>query len=171
MIYNTCLVTGGARSGKSRYAQSLAESGEHPFYIATGWAGDDEMKKRIAKHQADRGKKWSTIETKTDLIAAIREASEKGADFILVDCLTLWVSNLMMEGKNPEKHAYELAAEIADFATPVVFVTNELGCGVVPENKLAREFRDAAGLVNQTIAAAVESVVFCVSGIPQTIKP
>ncbi len=165
------LVTGGSRSGKSRYALELAKSAKKPFYIATGWAGDDEMDDRIKKHQKERGKHWSTIETKTDIASAILKAERKGADFIIVDCLTLWVSNMMFEKTNIEKEIVKTVTVIkAKRKAPLVFVTNEVGSGIVPGDKVSREFRDAAGLVNQKIAAAVDNVVLTVCGQPLYIK-
>jgi adenosylcobinamide kinase/adenosylcobinamide-phosphate guanylyltransferase len=167
----TYLVTGGARSGKSRHALNLGDKAEKPFYIATGWAGDAEMEDRIAKHKAERGPHWSTIETKTGIVSAIAEAEEKGADFILVDCLTLWTSNMLFEKKDElEAETAKLAKLIPTLKTKVAFVTNEVGSGIVPGDSLSREFRDAAGLVNQKIAAAVDNVILAVSGIPIKIK-
>lgn len=165
------LITGGSRSGKSRYALELAKSAKKPFYVATGWAGDDEMADRIEKHRKERGRHWTTIETKTDIASAIGKAERKGADFIIVDCLTLWVSNLMFEKANIEKEIKKVIAVIkAERKAVLVFVTNEVGSGIVPADKLSREFRDAAGLVNQKIAAAVDNVYLCVSGMPVKIK-
>ncbi|HCE43632.1 MAG TPA: bifunctional adenosylcobinamide kinase/adenosylcobinamide-phosphate guanylyltransferase [Lentisphaeria bacterium] len=165
------LITGGSRSGKSRYALELAKSAKKPFYIATGWAGDDEMAERIQKHRKERGKHWTTIETKTDIASAIEKAERKGADFIIVDCLTLWVSNMMFEETNIKMETEKVISTIksAGKAT-LVFVTNEVGSGIVPADKLSREFRDAAGLVNQKIAAAVDNVVLTVCGQPLYIK-
>ncbi len=165
------LITGGSRSGKSRYALELAKSAKKPFYIATGWAGDDEMADRIKKHRKERGKNWTTIETKIDISSAIVKAEKKGADFIIVDCLTLWVSNLMFENKNIEKEIKKVAEVINSHRkAPLVFVTNEVGSGIVPVDKMSREFRDAAGLANQKIAAAVDNVVLTVCGQPLYIK-
>ena len=168
---NSYLITGGSRSGKSRYALELAKSAKKPFYVATGWAGDDEMAGRIEKHRKERGKHWTTIETKTDIASAIGKAERKGADFIIVDCLTLWVSNMMFEKTNIEKEIRKVVAVIkAERKAVLVFVTNEVGSGIVPADKLSREFRDASGLVNQKIAAAVDNVVLTVCGQPLYIK-
>ncbi len=165
------LITGGSRSGKSRYALELAKSAKKPFYVATGWAGDDEMADRISKHRKERGKHWSTIETKTDIASAIEKAERKGADYIIVDCLTLWVSNMMFEKTNIEKELRKTIAVIKSKRKAVlVFVTNEVGSGIVPGDKISREFRDAAGLVNQKIAAAADNVVLTVCGQPLYIK-
>jgi len=169
--HKSVLVTGGARSGKSSYALELAKNALKPCFIATGWAGDAEMNERIAKHQAERGEHWSLIEVKTELAQAIETAEKSGADFILVDCLTLWTSNLLMEDcNNFEAKAKEVVQMTNSIQTPVVFVTNEVGLGIVPENKLARKFRDAAGTVNKIIAANADSVVLSVCGIPLKIK-
>lgn len=167
----TYLVTGGSRSGKSRYALELAKNAERPYYIATGWAGDVEMSDRIKKHQAERGPHWTTTETRTDITKAISEAVEKGSDFIIVDCLTLWTSNVLFEKKDEfEKLIAALTEIISRIETPIVFVTNEVGSGIVPADKMTREFRDLAGIVNQRVAAAVNHVYLAVSGISIKIK-
>ena len=168
---NSYLLTGGSRSGKSRYALELAKSAKKPFYIATGWAGDDEMADRITKHRKERGKNWTTIEVKTDIASAIEKAERKGADYIIIDCLTLWVSNMMFEKTNIEKEIKKAIAVIKSNRKAVlVFVTNEVGSGIVPGDKISREFRDASGLVNQKIAAATDNVVLTVCGQPLYIK-
>ncbi|MFA6566913.1 MAG: bifunctional adenosylcobinamide kinase/adenosylcobinamide-phosphate guanylyltransferase [Victivallales bacterium] len=165
------LITGGSRSGKSRYALELAKSAKKPFYIATGWDGDDEMTDRISKHRKERGKHWITIETKIAIASAIEKAERKGADYVIVDCLTLWVSNMMFEKANIEKELRKTIAVIKSRRKAVlVFVTNEVGSGIVPGDKISREFRDAAGLVNQKIAAATENVVLTVCGLPLFLK-
>ena len=167
----TYLITGGCRSGKSRYALSLAENAEKPFYIATGWADDKEMEERIRRHRAERGEHWNTIETRTDLTGAIRSAVSQGADFIIVDCLTLWLTNIMFDDSLClEDMKKELVDFIPEITVLTVFVTNEVGAGIVPENKLARQFRDEAGFLNQDVAAAVDSVVMTVSGLPLKLK-
>lgn len=167
------LVTGGARSGKSAYAeiltQGLAEDlGRPPIYIATAEALDDEMRARIAEHQARRGDAWANLEAPLDLVGALNASD--GAGPRLVDCLTLWLSNLM----HAEQHILEaqaaLLAAVARQASPIVFVTNEVGAGIVPENPLARRFRDAAGRLNQAVAAEVDDVYLTVSGIPLRLK-
>ena len=138
---------------------------------ATGWAGDEEMADRIKKHRRERGKHWTTIEVKTDIAAAIKKAEGKDADFIIVDCLTLWISNMMFEKMNIEKEIRKLVEAVKNQRkAPLVFVTNEVGSGIVPGDKLSREFRDAAGLANQKIAAAVDNVVLAVCGQPLYIK-
>jgi len=170
----TYLITGGARSGKSSYALELAKNAEKPFYIATGWAGDAEMSDRIRKHKMERGDHWTTIESKTDIKGSICAAVSSGADFIVVDCLTLWVSNMLMDESkyDPEKEIKELAAFVgAGINVPTVFVTNEVGSGIVPGDSLSRKFRDFAGYANRRIAESADRVVLTVCGIPMQIKP
>lgn len=168
---NTYLITGGSRSGKSRYALELANIAKKPFYIATAALGDDEMKERIAKHQAERGEHWTTIEEQIDLAYAIKQATNEGADFIIVDCLTLWVSNIMFNKNAKIKLELDkLKLIITENAIPLALVTNEVGSGIVPANAVSRQFRDEAGLVNQEIAKVVDTVVLTVSGIPVIIK-
>lgn len=163
------LVTGGARSGKSLLAEKLTLGlGAPAIYVATAAAGDAEMVDRIARHQSRRGADWTTIEAPTDLIAALRDTDD-GAPR-LVDCLTLWLSNLMLADADWDVAAADLSAVLPDLRGPVVFVTNEVGAGIVPENPLARRFRDAAGHVNQTIAAACDEVWLSVAGCPLQIK-
>ncbi len=171
MAGRSCLVTGGSRSGKSSHALSLASGAARPFFIATGWAGDEEMADRIRRHKAERSELWTTIETRTDVAGAIREAVGKGADFIIVDCLTLWTSNLLFE--EPESFdakLEELAGLIPSVEVPLVFVTNEVGSGIVPGDPVSRKFRDAAGTVNRRVAAVADSVLLTVCGIAMKIK-
>lgn len=164
------LVLGGARSGKSRHAETLVEAQPGAcIYIATAEAGDAEMAERIRRHRARRGERWSTIEAPLELASAIAgAATPSGA--VMVDCLTLWLSNLMAAGRAPGSEVDALVASLADLRGPVVFVSNEVGQGIVPMNALAREFRDAAGLANQAIAAAAQSVVLMVAGLPLAVK-
>jgi adenosylcobinamide kinase/adenosylcobinamide-phosphate guanylyltransferase len=167
----TLLVLGGARSGKSRYAETRigAVSGD-PVYIATAQAFDDEMTERIAHHRRDRGGGWRTIETPLNLPEAI--ASESGAGRpVLVDCLTLWTSNLLLADRDIERASEDLVAAIAAHAGPLVLVSNEIGLGIVPDNALSRRFRDAAGRINQAVAAVVEEVQFVAAGLPLRLKP
>jgi len=167
----TALISGGTKSGKSSYALSLGKNAFNPYFIATGWATDSEMEERIQKHQKERGDKWHVIETRTEITKAIRQAESENADFILVDCLTLWTSNVMFEGKiSLEEMLKDLVKTIQTITVPLVFVTNEVGCGIVPENKLAREFRDNAGYVNKTVAQCVDQLVLMVCGQPLTVK-
>ena len=164
------LITGGARSGKSALAERLVKRmGDHPVYIATAQAFDAEMETRIAAHQARRGNEWSTISEPLDLVGALNDSD--GVQPRLVDCLTLWVTNLMMAERDIPAETTELLAILSRQLAPVVFVTNEVGSGIVPENKMAREFRDAAGALNQRVADACEEVYLAVSGQALKVKP
>jgi adenosylcobinamide kinase/adenosylcobinamide-phosphate guanylyltransferase len=164
------LILGGARSGKSRYAETLvtgaAASGT---YIATAEPGDDEMAARIAAHRARRGSFWRTIETSLDLAPTLLTHADPGRP-ILVDCLTLWLSNLFGAGRVVAHEAEALCGALRDTSGPVVLVANEVGLGLVPETPLGREFRDAAGRLNQQIAAAADRVVFIAAGLPLVLK-
>ena len=164
------LITGGARSGKSRIAEAriLAWGAARPVYIATAEAGDGEMAARIARHQAGRGPGWALVEAPLDLVGAL--AATEGQGPRLVDCLTLWLANLMQDGRDCAAEAEGLIAALAAARDPVVLVTNEVGSGIVPDNALARRFRDAAGLLNQQVAAAADEVVMAVSGLPLRLK-
>ncbi len=158
------LVLGGTRSGKSAYAESLF-SGE-AVYIATAEIGDPEMGERVARHRARRGGNWTTIEAPLELAHAML-AQDKP---MLVDCLTLWLSNLMLAERDLEKESQKLLAALKQLTAPVVFVSNEVGLGIVPDNALARSFRDQAGLLNQRIAKAANRVVFVAAGLPLVLK-
>ena len=163
------LVLGGARSGKSAYAESLLSAHPAPVYLATAEAGDAEMAARIALHRARRGAGWTTIEASHHLAAAlISVASPDKA--ILVDCLTLWLSNLMGAGRNVEVEIERLIETLPSVASPIVFVANEVGLGIVPDNALAREFRDHAGRLNQRLAQICQRVVFVAAGLPLVLK-
>ncbi len=163
------LITGGARSGKSTRAEARARAfAGKPVYIATAEAFDQEMRERIAKHRARRGQDWIEHETPLELVAALNATDGGGAR--LIDCLTIWLSNLMHEGRDWAKEAARLAEALRAQQSPVVLVTNEVGSGIVPDNALAREFRDAAGLVNQMIARAADEVEFVVAGLPMRVK-
>ena len=168
--HSSLLVLGGARSGKSRYAQQRAEAlpGELIF-VATAQALDAEMAARIARHRADRGARWRTIEAPLDIAAAIA-AEARPERVVLVDCLTLWASNLMFAERDHREHAGQLAEAIANAAGPVILVANEVGLGIVPDNALARRFRDVAGEINQIVAASVEEAVFMAAGLPLQLK-
>lgn len=164
------LVTGGARSGKSRYAESRTLAlGEQLVYIATAQAFDDEMRERIALHQARRGNEWHTVNEPLALANILLETDGKGP--CLVDCLTLWLSNLIFAEADISQATNEVMAAIAKRRHPVIIVTNEVGAGIVPENALARRFRDEAGRMNQTFAEAVDEVYVCISGMPLKLKP
>ena len=163
------LITGGARSGKSAYAEArmLGLPGV-PHYIATAEAGDEEMAARIAEHRARRGPPWQDREAPLDLAGAL--AATDGAGPRLVDCLTLWLSNLMFAECDVEAETQRLCAALAAQASPVLLVTNEVGMGIVPENALARAFRDAAGRLNQSVARLADEVQFVVSSYPLRVK-
>jgi adenosylcobinamide kinase / adenosylcobinamide-phosphate guanylyltransferase len=165
------LVLGGARSGKSRYAQSLADASRlRPVLIATAEAHDAEMAVRIARHAALRGTRWALVEEPVALATALRR--EARADrIVVVDCTTLWLSNLLLKNYNLATATQELAQSVAQLAGPVIFVSNEVGAGIVPENALARNFRDAQGLLNQALAEACEAVVLVNAGIALCLKP
>jgi adenosylcobinamide kinase/adenosylcobinamide-phosphate guanylyltransferase len=162
------LVLGGARSGKSRYAETIIMALPPPWiYVATAQALDAEMTARIAAHRARRGAGWSTVETPRDLVATLA-ANEKAP--ILVDCLTLWLSNLMMADAPIDAEFDRLAQALAKATAPVVLVANEVGSGIVPDNALARRFRDLQGGLNQRIAARADTVVLLVAGLPLFLK-
>ena len=163
------LVLGGARSGKSRYAETLVSAAPPPWlYIATGEAHDDEMTARIAVHRARRGADWRTIEAPRDVAAVLAGAPAGGA--ILVDCLTLWLSNLMLADADIDAEIDRLDDALARAQMPVVLVSNEVGLGIVPDNALARRFRDAQGRLNQRVAARAGRVVLMVAGLPLVVK-
>ena len=165
------LVLGGARSGKSAYAQSLVEgAAAERLYLATGEAGDAEMAARIARHQAERGAGWTTLEEPLELAEALRANARPGRA-VLVDCLTLWLANLMFAGRDIEAEIARLAETIGRLEGPAVFVSNEVGLGLVPETKLGRAFRDWQGFVNQEAAKACDAVVLVAAGLPTLLKP
>ncbi len=160
------LIGGGARSGKSRFALERArKEGSNLIYIATAEARDDEMRERIARHQKDRGAEFVTIEAPIDLVGAIRRAE---GDAVVVDCLTLWLANILEHDIDEAACQLEAAAQSAKAC--VVFVTNEVGCSIVPENALARRFRDQAGILNQRMASIASEVYWMVFGQPLRIK-
>lgn len=164
------LITGGARSGKSRIAESWTlRLGRSPVYVATAQSDDEEMALRIADHRSRRGPEWMTVQEPLELGRALLETD--GAGPRLVDCLTLWLSNLMLAQRDWSDAAHVLAETIRAQSAPVILVTNEVGGGIVPENAIARRFRDAAGAVNQLIAEAVDEVYLAVSGYPLQVKP
>lgn len=166
----TALVLGGARSGKSAFSERLAQStGLERHYIATGRAYDDEMRERIVRHQDDRGPCWVTHEEPVELIRTLREIDRPGR-VVLVDCLTLWVTNLMMAGEDIPARSADLAAQLLSLEAKIIFVSNEVGLGIVPENRMAREFRDHAGRLHQQMAAAADEVFFVAAGLPLRMK-
>jgi adenosylcobinamide kinase/adenosylcobinamide-phosphate guanylyltransferase len=171
--YHLVFVTGGARSGKSSFAEELAlKSGKNLLYIATMQGLDDEMKERIKNHKNRRGKGWRTVEEPLNILSVLK-TEDKKERMILIDCLTLWVSNRMMQGEK-ENEILKAAEDAADYCTNakagVIAVSNEVGMGLVPDNKLGREFRDIQGRVNRIFAERAKKVYFVVSGIPLEVK-
>jgi adenosylcobinamide kinase / adenosylcobinamide-phosphate guanylyltransferase len=166
---NLALVLGGARSGKSRHAEALVTALPPPWlYIATGEPRDNEMAARIAEHRARRGAQWQTVEAPRDLAGALK-AAPAGA-VVLIDCLTLWLTNVMLAGADIDAEIARLERALVERLGATVLVANEVGLGIVPDNALARRFRDAAGRLNQRLAAAADRVVLLVAGIPVTVK-
>ena len=166
----TTLVLGGARSGKSRLAERLVEaSGRGPVYVATAAAGDGEMTDRISRHRRRRGGRWRTVEEPVDLCAALREAAAPDSA-VLVDCLTLWLTNLMLGDADIGSEIGKLANLLPALPGPAVMVSNEVGLGIVPENAMARAFRDHAGRLHQAVAGEAEQVLFVTAGLPLTLK-
>jgi adenosylcobinamide kinase/adenosylcobinamide-phosphate guanylyltransferase len=164
------LVLGGARSGKSSYAQSLARALPAPWVIiVTGEAGDAEMAERIALHQATRGDGWIVLEAPIDLAGALGQAPAEAA--LVIDCLTLWLSNLMLGGHDLDLAIIGLETALRARTAPTILVANEVGLGIVPERPLGRAFRDRAGVLNQRLAARAGQVVLMVAGLPLTVKP
>ncbi|MDH7797943.1 MULTISPECIES: bifunctional adenosylcobinamide kinase/adenosylcobinamide-phosphate guanylyltransferase [unclassified Beijerinckia] len=165
------LVLGGARSGKSRFAQQLADaSGLRKRIIVTATAGDAEMERRIAHHRAERAADWTTIEAPLALPEAITSAAA-ATHLVVVDCLTLWLANVMLAGHDVEAKSQQLTAAVAACPYPLVLVSNEVGFGIVPDTELGRAFRDAQGRLNQMMAATCAKVVLVVAGLPLQIKP
>jgi len=172
-LKETVLIIGGCRSGKSGHALHLADQfAGHKIFMATCVPLDKEMEQRVSHHQKQRNPNWKTLDVPLFLPEAIRENSGRG-QVILVDCLTLWINNLLMENDDPEtidKHVGQLARSLENAECPVILVSNEVGTGIVPENRLARLFRDIAGFANQKIAACADRVIWMVAGIPVEIK-
>jgi adenosylcobinamide kinase/adenosylcobinamide-phosphate guanylyltransferase len=167
------LVLGGARSGKSRYAEDLVTATGAGVYLATAEAGDGEMAERIARHRARRGAAWQTVEEPLALGRALISASamaETCGGAVMVDCLTLWLSNLMGAGRDVDRETAAVLAVLPRLGAPVVFVSNEVGSGIVPATPLGRAFRDEAGRLNQRVAAAADHVVLVVAGLPLVLK-
>lgn len=167
-------VIGGCRSGKSSHALYLANEikGSRKIFIATSVPTDKEMDARVVKHQKERGDDWITAEVPVEIPSKIIELSES-SDVILVDCLTLWISNLMFNNFDDDaivKITQELQDTLKIINVPIFLVANEVGMGVVPENALARRFRDMAGMVNQKIAQTADKVIYTVAGIPMIVK-
>jgi adenosylcobinamide kinase / adenosylcobinamide-phosphate guanylyltransferase len=163
------LVLGGARSGKSRYAEWLITTYPQPWiYVATAEARDVEMAERIAAHKARRAAGWQTVEAPHELAGALRTASADAA--VLIDCLTLWLSNLMESESDIEGQTAELQEALAERPGPTVIVSNEVGLGIVPDNALARRFRDLQGSLNQQLASQAERVIMMVAGFAVAVK-
>jgi adenosylcobinamide kinase/adenosylcobinamide-phosphate guanylyltransferase len=164
------LVLGGQRSGKSRYAEELVlASGRVPVYVATAAAGDAEMAERIGQHRIRRGAQWRTVEEPLDLADTLKREAGEGYH-VLVDCLTLWVTNLMMAERDIEKETALLLDALAEVAGPTVMVSGEVGLGVIPADRLSRRFADALGRVNQRVAAVADRVVLVAAGLPLVLK-
>jgi adenosylcobinamide kinase/adenosylcobinamide-phosphate guanylyltransferase len=172
--FRLALILGGARSGKSRYGLGLAARSPAPrLFVATCEPRDAEMEARIDAHQRERGSDWTTREVPVDLAAALRQARDHFG-VILVDCLTMWVSNLLLqEGASPggiQSACEDLVGVLADPAAPTILISNEVGWGIVPDNPLARQFRDQAGWLHQRLAQVADLVVLVVAGVPLLIK-
>ncbi|MDO9418696.1 bifunctional adenosylcobinamide kinase/adenosylcobinamide-phosphate guanylyltransferase [Pararhizobium sp.] len=166
----TILVLGGARSGKSAFAERLAgDAGLNKHYIATGRAWDDEMQARIDHHRVQRGDGWTTHEEPLDLAGCLHRI-DRPDRAVLVDCLTLWVTNLMMDERDMAAEFARLADVIGRVQGCIIFVSNEVGLGIVPENKMARDFRDHAGRLHQRVAALATDVYFIAAGLPLKMK-
>ena len=167
------LILGGVRSGKSRWAQQLAAQGERVAFIATAEARDEEMARRIARHREDRPAHWSTVEAPIDIPQALRDCAA-GHDTLVVDCLTLWSSNLMEhESENRERirlHVDRLVQALREIPAKVILVSNEVGSGIVPDSEMARTYRDVLGEINQRVAESADEVVLMVAGYPLTLK-
>ena len=164
------LVLGGARSGKSRLAEAMvSESGLEAHYIATAEALDGEMTERIAHHRASRPAHWTTHEAPLDLAGTLQAIDQSGR-VVLVDCLTLWLTNLMMAERDIPAAFAALAETCKGISARVIFVSNEVGLGIVPDNRMSRDFRDDAGRLNQLIAALCDEVYFVAAGLPLKMK-
>lgn len=166
---NITFVLGGAASGKSKFAESLCEqNGLAKIYIATAQVFDDEMAAKIAAHLVQRGSKWTTIEAPLDVSSALGSATT--SDIVLLDCATLWLTNVILGEHDLDAHQAALLAALTTCAAPVVVVSNEVGLGIVPDNALSRRFRNAQGKLNQDIAAIADTVVTVMAGLPLTLK-
>jgi len=168
ILSKVTLVLGGARSGKSRYAESLMAALQPPWiYVATAEAGDAEMAERIAAHRARRGPDWRTIEALANLD---RVLADHRAEPVLVDCLTLWLSKLLLDDGALEDEMVRVEKSLLLATAPKVLVSNEVGAGIVPEHPLGRRFRDLQGVLNQRVAALADRVVLMVAGLPLVVK-
>ncbi|MBI5185630.1 MAG: bifunctional adenosylcobinamide kinase/adenosylcobinamide-phosphate guanylyltransferase [Nitrospinae bacterium] len=163
----TILILGGCKSGKSSAALSMAKDYKNKTYLATCDPQDEEMKERVRRHIEERGKEWGLVEEPLEIQAVFHSCK---ADVLLLDCVTLWISNLLMEKRDPLTETDSLLASLRHFKGTAILVSNEVGQGIVPENALARRFRDAAGMINQKLAAFAGEVVFVTAGIPKYLK-
>ena len=161
------LTLGGCRSGKTSFAESLANRHESKTYLATCHPQDEEMQERVRRHQEQRGTGWNLVEETVELEKVFTSCRD---EVILMDCITLWVTNLLLKGEDPLVKTDSLIESIGQFLGTAILVSNEVGYGIVPENSLARRFRDVAGLVNQKLAAAAHEVILVTAGIPQVLK-
>ncbi|MEO3998850.1 bifunctional adenosylcobinamide kinase/adenosylcobinamide-phosphate guanylyltransferase [Mesorhizobium sp. CAU 1732] len=169
MSHSLTFILGGARSGKSRHAEDLIAAHPAPWtYVATAQALDDEMRERIAHHRARREEGWRTVDAPLDLVGAL-DAIDDGQP-VLVDCLTLWLTNIMLAERDVDAESQRLADCLGRPRGPWFVVANEVGLGIVPDNALARRFRDAAGRLNQMVAARADGVLFMVAGLPMRVK-
>jgi adenosylcobinamide kinase/adenosylcobinamide-phosphate guanylyltransferase len=165
------LVLGGARSGKSAYAHRLAEMfASERLYLAAAEARDEEMAARIVRHRADRGQGWTTLEEPLKVAEALRAEAHPGR-VVVVDCLTLWLSNVMLAGRDPGQAVAGLIRAIGGLSGPAILISNEVGLGIVPEHRLGREFRDWQGRTNREVAEACDAAVFIAAGLPLQLKP
>ncbi|PTC01046.1 bifunctional adenosylcobinamide kinase/adenosylcobinamide-phosphate guanylyltransferase, partial [Thalassospira xiamenensis] len=158
------------RSGKSRFAENRINHAGGGIYIATGRAWDEEMANRIELHKSSRGEIWQTIEEPLDLFGVLSACNRDGSKPVLVDCLTLWLTNLMLEDRDIEAEFDRLCDLLPELDIPVLLVSNEVGFGIVPENAMARSFRDHAGRLHQRIAELADQVTLVVAGIPMSVK-
>ena len=164
------LILGGARSGKSRFAEQMAfETGKNKIYLATSQAFDGEMVDRINKHKTDRGNGWVTVEEPIDIKRVLKTSADTD-NVVLLDCLTLWISNLMMVERDISDAFKELCDVLPELEGELILVSNEVGQGIVPDNAMARAFRDYAGRLHQDIAALADEVYFVTAGLPQKLK-
>jgi adenosylcobinamide kinase / adenosylcobinamide-phosphate guanylyltransferase len=173
-MHHITFILGGCRSGKSRHALFLAEKStqDNRLFLATCVPEDDEMRDRVSRHQSERGKGWKTIEEPLD-IGGVIDVHGGNASVILLDCLTLWMGNLFMRSMDMDairSETQKLTAALNRCPCPVIVVSNEVGMGIVPENALARAYRDAVGWVNQAVAACADRVILTVAGIPMVVK-
>ena len=163
------LVLGGVRSGKSNFAERLIPKDARPVYLATGEAIDDEMRHRIYVHQRRRGEHWSLREEPLDIVPVLREL-DVGREPVLVDSLGMWLNNLIYRERNVDESVGELVELLATIDGPVVLVSEEVGLGLVPENRLARQYRDQIGILNQRVALVARKVIFVAAGLPLLLK-